>query len=261
MYKGIGDAFAKTNQLAGGATAQRGIFLALYSFSLTQESETIEALAFNSLGVQTTKASAEKSRTTTLTLETQFVDWQQLGFYLGEFPKDVASATMPVVTYATVPSTGPYEIADASVTAGNTNHIFVSIVEAGTWGQPGHLPRATTPATPAAREVGVDTTNNKLIFNSAQAGAKIAYTTPVTYTNKQGYGGSGSTTQYGEISFYGKLFNVPGTNGHFIYIPSATIQSSPSIEMSGDVPTLSAEFRCNTPSGWAQPWQILNLDY
>lgn len=261
MLSGLGDTYAQTLNLSGGATAQRLIELFLFDFNFVSESEQLEAQAYVG-GVRRTKSSAEASVTDTLTLSTQYVDWSQMGFALDEFPTTESNLIWPGLKPETVPTSGAFEIADAAITVANDAYIKVYVNAFGAWGQPGFLTRTADASTaPAnASEVQVDTTNNKLIFESSLAGAPISYTVPTTYTTIESYGGANSPTSYGKISFRGKLFSPESTDNWGIYFPSLSRQSRPNFELTGDVPTLSIDFAAETPSGWPKPYQIVNFD-
>ena len=259
MLSGIGDLFAKTTGLSGGATAQRMVPLFLSQFEFTQEAESKEAKGFVA-GKLVTKSTAEATVTSTLKISSEYTDWMQLGLSLDQFSRVLTSEKILVLKTATVPSSSPYEIADAAVTSGNTNDIFAAISEAGTWGQPKPLPRATTAATPSAGQVGVDTTNNKLIFNSAQAGASITYTVPETLATVEGYGGSGTLSRIGNLEFWGKIYTPTASEGFTIYFPQLQRKSRPTITIANDVPTLEVEFGAVAPAGWEEPYKILNLE-
>lgn len=259
MLSGIGDVYAKTTALAGGATAQRMIELFLFNFEFTQEAESKEAQGFVG-GKLITKSTAEATVASTLKLSTQYADWAQLGFSLDQFSRASTNEVVPVLKRVNVPTSAPYEISDALITAGNTNSIFAYVNAFGTWGQPGYLARAGTPASPTTGQVGVDTTNNKLIFHSSQAGAPITYTVPQTLATVQIYGGSGSPTAYGNIEFWGKVYSPEATAEWQIYFPNLQRKSRPSITIQNDVPTLEVEFGAVAPSGWSDPYKLLNLD-
>ncbi|MEL7315439.1 MAG: hypothetical protein AAFN08_10835 [Cyanobacteria bacterium J06559_3] len=261
MLSGLGDCYAQTLNLSGGEVAQRLIELFLFDFTFTSESENREAKGYVK-GVRKTKSSAESEVTDTLTLSTQYTDWAQLGFALNEFPKTQTNVILPLLKQATVPASAAFEIADAAITAGNLNYIKAYVNAFGTWGQPESLihtaDASTAPA--SASEVQVDTTNNKLVLHADRANAPISYSVPTNYTSIQAYGGAGTATKYGKISFLGKLHTPESTDNWVIYFPSLSRKSRPNIDLSEDVPTLSVEFAAETPSGWEQPFETFNLD-
>lgn len=259
MLSGIGDMYVRTTALSGGTLAQKMIPLFLFQFEFAQEAEQKEAQGFVS-GKLVTKSTAEGSVTSTVRISTQYVDWMQLGLALNQFPRVLTSETVTTLKTATVPTSSPYEIADTAITTGNTNFIFVTIAEPDTNNQPRTLTRAATPASPATGEVGVDTTNNKLVFNAAQAGAAIAYTVPSTLATVQGYGGSGNLSTIGNIEFWGKIYSPTASQGMLIYFPNLQRSTRPTLTLSNDVPTLECEYGAIAPSGWTEPYKILNLN-
>lgn len=259
MLSGVGDLYAETLNLAGDEIDQRIIELYAFDFAFNSESTPREARGFVK-GVKKIKSSAVGEVTDTLVISTQYTDWAQLGFALDEFPKSESSVKLPVLKQATVPTSAPYEIADAAITSANDNYIKAYVSAFGTWGQPGYMPRAATPATPAAGEVGVDTTGNKLVFNAEQAGAPVSYSIGTDYTSIEAYGSAGNSTKYGKIAMRGRLYTPESTNNWYIYFPSLSRQSRPSINLGDDVPSLEITFAAETPPGWEQPFAIYNLD-
>lgn len=259
MLRGLGDTFIETTGLPGGLTGQALQELFIYEFDFTSEATAIEALAYQA-GARKVKASAEGEVTDSLTLRLQYNDWASLGFALDAFPKSATNVVVPTLKFDTVPVSGAFEITDTAVTAASDVYLKVFVNQQGTWGQAGNLERAATAATPGVGEVGVDTTNNKLIFNSAQAGAPISYTVPVTYAAIESFGGAGAATKYGDISFRGKVYSTEQSAQWPIYFPKLQRNGRPSIAFAGDVPILEIPFIAVTPSGWEQPYQILNPD-
>ena len=97
-------------------------------FSLQGESTPLQARKFNSAGQLVTGASVAGSSEYTLTLTSEVVNWDTLGFYLNQRPGTDASTEIPVYTTKTVPaSPGPYTITDANVTAANAAGVYVYI--------------------------------------------------------------------------------------------------------------------------------------
>lgn len=233
--------------------------LFLSQFEFTQESETKEAKGFVG-GKLVTRSAAEASVTSTVKISTEYTDWMQLGMTLDQFSRTFTSKKILVLKTALVPTAAPFEIVDTAITSANTNDIFAAISEAGTWGQPKPLTRATVPASPAVGQVGVDTTDTKLVFNSAQAGASISYTVPQTLTTVEGFGGSGTLSTIGNLEFYGKIYSPTASQGFTIYFPNLQRKSRPTITLSNDVPTLEIEFGAVAPAGWTEPYEILNLN-
>lgn len=259
MFRGLGDTFIETTDLEGGAIAQAMQELFLFEFSYTSEATTINALAYQG-GVRRVKSSAEGEVTDSLILRLQYNDWASLGFATDEFPKTATNVTLPTLKYDTVPAAAPYEIADPDITEANDAYIKAFVNEAGFWGQAGSLTRAADPAAPGVGEVGVDTTNNKLVFNEAQKSAPITRTTPVTHSTIQAYGGPGTAVKYGDVAFRGQVYSTEQTEQWPIYFPKLARNGRPNLAFAGDVPVLEIPFIAVTPSGWDKPYQILNPD-
>lgn len=254
LFHGIGDPWVKTTNLTSGTIGEEVILpLELFEFEFNSEVESLEAQSMGRNGVQKTIASAPGAETSTLVLRTQLGRWDHLGFFLNQFQQQVASINIPILKIGTVPATADYEIGDAGITAGTAAGVYVHVYDGA---NSGYRTKAATPASPSAGEVGVDGTNNKLVFHSSDAGKTVAYTLPVAQTNVGYYGGTraASADSYGTIEFWGTLF---GTEDR-IYFPSLDFSTRPSLNFAGDVATLEVEFSANTPSGADFPYTIYN---
>lgn len=251
---GIGDLHAVTKSLTSTSIGEE-IMVPLNSvnFTLQVNSSPQRARAFRG-GVIQNVASAPGEATWTLTLEAEYATWQEIGFYINQLPETAASVRVPTLKTATIPSTSPYEIDDAAIVSAVSAGIYVYISDVDNPNNSGYRTRAATPATPSVGEVGIDTTGNSLIFNSSDAGKVVVYTIPVTFTNREYYGGprGASALTYDRLEFRGITypFNSP------IYIPDITFAtiSSP-LQLGGDVSTLSIEMDANVPIGWDTPYQ------
>lgn len=264
MLKGIGDPWIRTTDKTGSAANnQKMLVLGLLSFELAAESESKESQKFNSQGELVTATTVKGGTSYSLNLTYNDVDWGSLAFAAGQFPRNYSAANVdiPALTYATVPSSSPYEIDDAYVTATTDDDITVVITET-SGGLPAGttLTHAATAATPGAGEVGVDGVNNKLVFNAAQAGAKIAYPKFTAYSAVQDIGGPTGADTWGTFEFYGKVFIPSISAGTIIYFPSVTISTEPTITVDDGVPELAIECGLSTPSGWDKPYRLINLD-
>jgi hypothetical protein len=261
MFEGIGDITVKTTQLGDlSPEQQRLVELGLLSFTYGSEADTKRSQRFTK-GKLRNASSAQGLITDTLTLRFNEIDWVNLGFSINAFPKTAGSALkIPVLKYATVPAATTFEIDDAAITAANDDYIFAYITKQGAWGQPGPLARAATPASPAARQVGVDTTGNKLVFNSAQASAPIAYTVAEDLTTVEYYGGDGTSVKYGIFEFWGRLYLPTSPGQWMVHFPEVTIDGRPTWNLDNDVPTIEVACSAATPSGWEEPFKLYNLD-
>jgi hypothetical protein len=251
MFYGVGDTWVKTKNLtsntASGAIAQEVIIpLYLFDFEYTEDSTSLEAKG-QIKGVKKTLASAVGEVTSTVKLSTQFINWSQLGFFLNQFSGSQASVAIPVLKSGKVPASSPYEVVDTGIASGTASGIYVYVSD-----DDNSSYRTITSGTVAAGQVKVDTTGNKLVFHSSDAGKSFVYTLPTTYTNKETYGGEGGIDKYGTIEFRGTLY---GTEDR-IYFPSLDIKTSPSLSFTGDVATLEVEFSANTTGSNLYPYTI-----
>lgn len=259
MLDGIGDLRIKTNQIGNlSAAQQRMMALGLLRFSYNSEAAPKRSQKFTK-GKLNNASSAQGLITHSLEFAFNEADWAHLGFSLGAFPKVGASAIVPAWRDDTVPATSAYEIEDAGITVANLPHIFVYIPTRGTWGEVGYMPRATTPASPAAGEVGIDTTANKLIFNAAQANAPIQYQIPVTKENFQYYGGAGVSTKWGQFEFSGEVYSPLRPSPDFIRFPMVEIVGRPTWAFTNDVPEIVITAEPSIPAGWEEPFEYINV--
>jgi hypothetical protein len=223
---------------------------------LTAESESKESQKFNSQGELVTASLVKGSTSYTFTLSYNEIDWGNLGFALNQFPRDGSSVAIPTLKFGTVPSTGPYTIADADLVSGNIDDVSVTITAGGTWGQAGQWLEVVG-AAPSAGEVQVAA--GTLTFNAAQAGATIAYPVYTTYSAAQDLGGPSGASAWGEFEFWGKIFIPSISAGAILHVPKLTIAEDPTFTVDDSVPTVSVVCGMGTPTGWDKPFRIINL--
>lgn len=213
-------------------------------FSLEGASEKKESTKFKD-GKIVKAGSVVSKETYTMKVGIEAVNWMALQFAYGELAGVTASASLPILKYATVPSTSPYEIVDTDIT---TTTVQVSVTQsgAGTWGRARPLTRNTT--TPTSGEFQVTTGSNKLTFNAAQAGAPIAYRTFKTYTNIESIGAESVYTAFSTFTFSGILYMdeelvkvvVPTISRS--NIPTLSVVDTTKFELEFDI-TISGSFR------------------
>ncbi len=246
LFSGVGDCYAKTLSAPTGIGQNVIVPLELFDFSFTTDSTPLEAKA-QKKGIKKTVASAIGEVTSTLTLSTQLIRWSPLGFFFNQFSVSVGSVSIPVLKGGTVPSSAPYEVSDADITTSNDEGVYVYLYD----GDESTYLKTVAIAPANATEVQVDGTNGKLIFHSSAAGKKFAYTLPVTETNVKRIGGARGD-QYGTIEFWGTVYGPE----YRIHFPSLDFKSTPSIELTGDVATLSVEFSANVVDGDDEPFRL-----
>lgn len=258
MLYGIGDMYVKTNDLGDESPGdQRLIELNLLDFTYESEAETRKSQK-QVAGVRRDQSSATGSITDTITFRINDIDWGKLQFAMGGFAKVVNSIEVPLLKYGVVPgSADSYTITDTDIVAATAEDIYVYVNTSGSWGQPVPLAPEDT-GTPGPGEFHVDPVANTIIFNAAEEGASISYTVMKTYTTGEQIGGAGAKTALGSFSFRGKLYSTKPSAGYYIDFPSVTLDGRPSLDFSADVPQLEITATPATPSGWDEPFRLIN---
>jgi hypothetical protein len=251
LFKGLGDAYVRTTDLAGGPSAQKLFPYPVYDFEFSQKAGFEDAEAYRG-GIRVFEETVESKVESVLKLKTQIANWQLLGLSMGLLERTLTNFTLPKIKRAIVPADGI--INDIAITADNLAGVLVSIERQGAWGQAGSLTRST--AAPAVRGVKVEA--GKITCNAAQAGAPIMYVLDTPIASANVYGGAGNLPKLGELEFYGDVFDNSSDdmNGGKIWIPRLQRHSRPTINFNGKLIELETEYRCLLPSGWTEPFFI-----
>ncbi len=257
MLKGIGNLYTKTLDLPGGAIAQRMTEHFPFTWALNETAEQLKAQGY-SKGKRVTKSADEGTVETTLQMSMQYVNWEGLGFALGQYSRILTNEKIPLLRTQTVPLSGPFEIVDPDLSATDDAEIFVTMPDAGTWGQPGPMLRTATPTT--SRQVSINRTAGKLTFAAAAAGAPISYIVTKAYSAIEAYGGAGIIDKRGAMEMWGLWESPEVTAGIPIWIPKLKKVGRPSFSFSGGIPELSMEFEVLTPAGWENAYKMYNLN-
>lgn len=254
-YKGLGNTFLRSVELAGGPSAQNLFPFPTYEFEYTQESDDVKLSAYRA-GKRVTEETFESSVTSTLKLKTQISNWHLFGLSQGQFEKTFTGFTLPTAKRAVVPAGGV--INDPDIVAGNLASVVVAVEAWGAgWGQARALTRVS--AAPTAGQV--QAAAGSLTFNAAQAGAPIMYTVDKTYATGNGYGGPGSITKIGALEFHGEIVDTSGQGqdgGKIIFPKIQRTGNKPAITFAGDALELETEYECLTPAGWEEPHWVLD---
>ncbi|NEQ45637.1 MAG: hypothetical protein F6K00_19660 [Leptolyngbya sp. SIOISBB] len=235
--------------------------LPLEPVGVTFDEETSEKLSqrFNSQGVLVTSSQVQGTSTESGTIDFNSTTWGQLAFARGQKPRQVTGGNLILpdeFVYDRVPTSAPYEINDPYVTAVNdalrgSETIKVSANETAA-GMPAGttFARASTPASPAEGEVGVDTSGGKLVFDAAQAGLSIFYPRYKTFTDYQDIGGPTGFTNWGTFALFGEIVD-PGNGGaRYIFRAGAvTLSGKAPFTVDDSVPTLSVPVAFGAPAG------------
>jgi hypothetical protein len=144
-----------------------------------------------------------------------------------------------------IPTTGAPEITDLDISAALGVQAYV--VEKGAWGDAGSLTLLAS-GTPATGQFKVDSVNNKIVFNAAQAGATIAYTLIKNYAGLRTIGKEQGAAQLNNIGLQGVLFTDSGTEFTKIVIPKMIRTKSASFDF-GEKTNLELEYRMVVASG------------
>lgn len=248
MITGIGDIYAKTKNLS----ANNFIFpFYPFNFELSADSSPIEAQG-QAQGTLKTLASAKGPVSYTLTLSTQYIDFETLAFMLNERPDtDTTVDLYNTKTTATIPANSPYEIADAAITTSTDQSIFAYVSDSADGFQARTM---ILTGSVAAGQVLVNGTDGKLVFHSSDAGKTVTYYKPVTATNRRFVGGENTNT-VGQFELWGTMepLGVP------VYFPSIDLSGEPTITMNGtDATELSISGTANVPVtlGYSKPYKI-----
>lgn len=236
--------------------------LGLTEFAFNPTQETAKASQEFVSGSLVTAEEVAGATTYRFSLSWNRQTWQRQGFHLNQ--KDRArSVLVPTdVVTATVPSSGSFEIEDAYITSTNDTQktIQVAVTSSGAWGQSMTLTRTTNASTApsASGQVQVDTTNHKLVFHSAQAGATVKYV-KFDYYDVRTYGGPTGITRIGEFEYFGRVYVKEIPTPEIFHVPKAEIVTIPSFTINNGVPTVTVECSMTLPSGWDDPWEIINM--
>jgi hypothetical protein len=244
--------FGRPDFTTVGAGAPKFIYTEPLEFSLGATSSKLQAKKYVD-GIKTIAASKIGEYLYTLKLGIEAVSWTAMQFALGELAGTTASVDLPEVRYATVPSIAPYEIADPDL--GAALGVWAFVQESGTWGDEGSLTLLAT-GTPSTGQYKVDGTNNKILFNAAQAGAPIAYRLIKTYVNLKSIGQEQVATLLNSMSFSG--IGYSDKEYYKIVIPKMQRVSVPSLNLS-DVTKLEVEFDLAIASGRRKPFQLIQM--
>ena len=250
--RGVGNAYLATTALGSGTGAEQYIFpMPVFNFEESVETTPIEAQA-QVEGVLQTAEAGTSTITRTLTLTTQIFNTNLRPLVFGQLPKAATSFTIEVLKTAQLDDTEIIE--DPLITSGNLQSIRVFKSGYGRL-----TPTASASTAPAnATQVQIDTTDNELIFFAGEEDSIISYTVPRSVTSAQKYGGTGTKTALGRLSFRCAVFGLDGSLVEYRYYPALDLTTPPTQTFSGEVPELSLEFLAATPDGWTDPYEVID---
>jgi hypothetical protein len=185
-------------------------------------------------------------------VEIEAASWTAIQFALGKEAANVPSINLPEVRYATVSAAG--EIADPDLGAALGVQTFVT--ESGVWGKEGGLTLLAT-GSPTATQFKVDGTNNKIILNTALAGAVIAYRLIKVYTNLNAIGVQAVEQALNLFSFSGVCY-TDTDQFYKIIIPKMSRASVASLKL-GEKTKFEVEFDLSVAAGKPAAYQLIEL--
>jgi len=219
------------------------------SVSIAGESEVAEArgVPFAAGPVQVL-ASAQISSTITATINLQKIGPNDASLILNTKLATLTSFTLPEAIQVTVPaSPGPYTVTVTGLTADQT--VRAAVV---TSGFEASLTQVID-APDAAREFRV--TANTLTFNSTEAGRLVTAVYDRTISTASVLGGASPSTEYGTISFFGRLVGTE-RNGH-IWIRQFTPSGQFDLGLIGNAGNdVAVTGTISTPTGWNRPYLL-----
>ena len=189
----------------------------------------------------------------TMKVGIEAVNWLALQFGLGELAQLTASIALPELRYGTVPFSAPYEVADPDLLDAN---VFASLMGRGAWGESKPLKLKGGAVAPAALEFKVDSTEHKLSFNAALAGAPFAYRVFKVQTNLESIGAEPIFEALSAFAFSGIIHTDEGRIR--LIVPKIVRNSAPSLNI-GDVAKLEIEFDLVVANGNRSAFKLFKL--
>lgn len=253
MITGMGQLHFVTNDLSDGIRGEELFFdLCVASFAFAPNETKQEARCLKNGRVQRS-SSAITEQLWTLTLEFEEIGWDTMQLASDELASTVSNVSLPQVKNARIDTNG--EVLDADITALSADSILVYLA-----GKPPVFMNAVAVAPVAANEVQIDTANNKLVFDSSLVGRNVSYSINKAYSSIDSIGVADEFDRFGTISFRGVIAGTNFNEGAIIVIPELYRASTPELNISGDLTTLTMEYDASVPFGKRLPYEIYNLD-
>lgn len=250
LYSGIGKiVLLDLNQTIPG-------FLLAEPVGFKINANSSEIVSYKMVCGQKVPAGAKKGlveRTCAMTIEA--VNRAALELALGVRSAISASLDLVELRNKNVPASGAFEIVDPDI--GAALGVQAYVIEKGAWGESGSLTLLAT-GMPAAGQFKVDSANNKIIFNAAQAGAPIAYTLIKNYTGLRTIGREQGAAKLNNIGLQGVLFTDSGTEFTKIVIPKMISTKSTNLDF-GEKLALELEYRMVVASGYESDHYLVEM--
>lgn len=246
--------FGRIVFLSLGPTIPEFVFAEPLMFKINSNSS--EIVSYKMVGGRKVVAGAKQGLAErTAQIQIEAASRGALELALGVRSAITASLDLVELRTKTVPKVAPFEITDADI--GTSLGMQAHIVERGSWGDSGNLTLLATGA-PATRQFRVDGPNNKLIFNSAQAGATIAYTLIKNYAGLRTLGKEQSAAQLNTLSFEGLTFTENDGETQKVIIPKMIRTKDSSFDF-GEKTVLDIEYRMVVATGEANDFYLVEM--
>jgi hypothetical protein len=204
-------------------------------------------------GVSTVSGSANTENIYTANIKIEAISWTALQFAMGIQSAISTNLILPDVKVAKISALG--EIADTDIKVVVTP-AFTSVGKV--WVVDPNAETAFTPITtgsPAAGQFRVDAANNKLIFNTADAGKVVKYRQLTQKDTITGIGFEQTAARFKSINFSGLVYGNDGEHSR-IHIPNMTLIKKSGLSLSGQASSLELEYRLNEQPGYDLPFQL-----
>lgn len=223
------------------------------AFTITEEIETEEILAYPNSGVGTLTPITTITTSTTYTLNIESGWFSDQTYSLLFNQRESTETNVPVLrqTVELIPAApGPYTVTITGLTLDQTT-VRATLID-NTLGDTYMTRVADTPGPAATGEfsVAVDTVE----FNSADAGKTVMITYEETEASIPIIGGPATIAPIGTIQFFGKAQTSSSTVIKNIWCKE--IIKTEGFEFGTDVDNLTFSFGLNTPSDWNLPFML-----
>ncbi|MEM8602838.1 MAG: hypothetical protein AAGF24_03245 [Cyanobacteria bacterium P01_H01_bin.121] len=218
-------------------------------FSLDGEAQEVESEKY--VDFEKVIAGARRSgRKFTLSMNIQAVTWPTLQLALGEIAGVTPNIALPEIRYGNIPPGAPYEVSNSEIT---TIDVQATVV---TEGDEIMLDKASGTPNAGQFEVDVGSPPGKLIFNSAQAGKRVAYRIFKPYTNLESIGEEEAYQILTNFGFTGTVWS--DSRYYRIVIPRLQMSNVPSLNI-GEVTTLELTFKLINIGNSRLPFKVFKM--
>lgn len=250
MLIGAGNLFVASESSIASLGGRAILPLCVASFEFTTQDQLAEAKCMVDGKIQVVGAGITES-TATVKLGFQYGDFNTLGFAFDELPQVTASTSIPLLKTGVVPTSTPFEIADAAIVTGNLSGVLAYNSTTGA------LMKKVGAAPAAVNEYQV--VAGKVVLHSSAAGNTISYSVDTPYTNVPTIGVGNSAENFGNLSFQGIAYTIDQKKVGIVF-PRLSRVSTPQLAVNGQLATLEIEFRASAIPGVSRrPFRLFSI--